>query len=749
MFNNLSFSKKLLISVLSVLILSSSITTYLISTKAFNGSKKLSEKYVKQLATSNALEIKSDLEKSIVLVKTFTSTLETSLKEQSPYSKSTLVELMSSILEKNPYIVGVWLYLEPNSFYENIPRMAGRYAHDETGRFSPYVMRTDGEINLIEQYPVLKDNLWITVPQSTGKEYITEPYKFEVDGKEVLNTTVSVPMYYKDEFVGVIGIDISLDSIVQRISKMKIYENGFAYIISNDGTIIAHKNTSHLGKNINQISKDKNDLMISKKVMEGKNFSFEKKIANNLTYNYVNSFKIGNSDEQWGFGLTVIEDEYLEDAYIIQNFSIIAGILSALLIGLVLFMSTRVLNNYLKTISNGLDNFFKFLNKESTSTSKINITSEDEFGKMSKKINNNVTIIEENINKENKLILDVKDVVNDVGQGYVTKRIQKESNTQSLNELKDLINQMLDNLENAVGKDLNVLSSVLESYTNYDFTRLLDSNDTGKIGNEITSMNKMITNMLVSNLNDGKTLEDYSQELTTNVKVLNSNANKQAVSLEEISASIEQITANITGTSNKAQEMFNISSTTKESTEKGKSLASKTALSMDEINEKVGNITNAIEIIDQIAFQTNILSLNAAVEAATAGEAGKGFAVVAQEVRNLANRSAVAAKEIKTLVESATLKANEGKSISSTMIEGFNELEGEILQTNQLINDVTNSAKEQTLGMIQISDAVHNLDKFTQENVLIAEKTNDIAKQTNEIATDVVSNVQKNKFIIN
>ena len=746
MFNNLSFSKKLLISVLSVLILSSAITTYLISSKAFNGSKKLSEKYVKQLATSNALEIKSDLEKSIVLVKTFTATLETSLKEQESYSKPTLVELMTSILEKNPYIVGVWLYLEPNSFYENIPRMAGRYAHDETGRFSPYVMRTNGEINLIEQYPVLKDNLWITVPQKTGKEYITEPYKFEVDGKEVLNTTVSVPMYYKDEFVGVIGIDISLDSIVQRISKMKIFENGFAYIISNDGTIIAHKNTSHLGKNINQISKDKNDLMISKKVMEGKNFSFEKKIKNEQTYNYVNSFKIGNSDEQWGFGLTVIEDEYLEDAHIIKNFSILAGIVSALLIGLVLFMSTRILNNYLKTISNGLDNFFKFLNKESTSTSKIDITSEDEFGEMSKKINENVTIIEENINRENELILDVKDVVNDVGQGCVRKRIQKDSNTQSLNELKDLINQMLDNLENAVGKDLNELSSVLESYTNYDFTRLLDLNNTGKIGNEITSMNKMITNMLVSNLNDGKTLEDYSQQLTTNVKVLNANANKQAVSLEEISASIEQITANITGTSNKAQEMFNISSTTKESTEKGKSLASKTALSMDEINEKVGNITNAIEIIDQIAFQTNILSLNAAVEAATAGEAGKGFAVVAQEVRNLANRSAVAAKEIKILVESATLKANEGKDISATMIEGFNELEGEILQTNQLINDVTNSAKEQTLGMIQISDAVNNLDSFTQENVVIAEKTNEIAKQTNEIATDVVSNVEKNKF---
>merc|ERR1711991_1300727 len=105
--------------------------------------------------------------------------------------------------------------------------------------------------------------------------------------------------------------------------------------------------------------------------------------------------------------------------------------------------------------------------------------------------------------------------------------------------------------------------------------------------------------------------------------------------------------------------------TVKSAVHTGQNLATKTASSMDEINTEVNAINESITIIDQIAFQTNILSLNAAVEAATAGEAGKGFAVVAQEVRNLASRSAEAAKEIKDLVESATIKANDGKKISS------------------------------------------------------------------------------------
>ena len=128
MFNNLSFSKKLLFSILSVLIISSSIATYLISSKAFTGSEKISEKYIKELSFSNALEVKSDIEKSVVLVKTFTSTLETAIKTDQGYRKDTMIELMTSILEKNPYIVGVWLYLEPNIFYENNIEFAGRYA---------------------------------------------------------------------------------------------------------------------------------------------------------------------------------------------------------------------------------------------------------------------------------------------------------------------------------------------------------------------------------------------------------------------------------------------------------------------------------------------------------------------------------------------------------------------------------------------------------------------------------------------
>ncbi|RBQ27925.1 methyl-accepting chemotaxis protein, partial [Aliarcobacter vitoriensis] len=255
-----------------------------------------------------------------------------------------------------------------------------------------------------------------------------------------------------------------------------------------------------------------------------------------------------------------------------------------------------------------------------------------------------------------------------------------------------------------------------------------------------------ITQMLVENKSNGLTLDKSSNVLLGNVDKLNLSSNEAAASLEETAAALEEITSNIRNNTNSIAQMASFSKNVTQSASQGENLANQTNVSMDEINAQVTAINEAISVIDQIAFQTNILSLNAAVEAATAGEAGKGFAVVAQEVRNLASRSAEAAKEIKDIVELATLKANEGKQIANNMIEGYKELNGNISQTINLISDIQNASKEQLLGIEQINDAVNQLDQQTQQNAMVASQTHDIAIVTDEIAKLIVSDADAKEF---
>jgi methyl-accepting chemotaxis protein len=175
-------------------------------------------------------------------------------------------------------------------------------------------------------------------------------------------------------------------------------------------------------------------------------------------------------------------------------------------------------------------------------------------------------------------------------------------------------------------------------------------------------------------------------------------------------------------------------------------LVENTEKSMLEINDSTIAIQEAITIIDQIAFQTNILSLNAAVEAATAGEAGKGFAVVAAEVRNLANRSADAAKQIKHLVEVASQKSIDGKNYSQEMKNSFEKLASMIEENTLIIEDVAKSNETQMLNISQISETMNRLDYITQENANMATKTKELATQTNEVALNMIKAASLNSY---
>ncbi|MFX4280637.1 methyl-accepting chemotaxis protein, partial [Aliarcobacter butzleri] len=376
----------------------------------------------------------------------------------------------------------------------------------------------------------------------------------------------------------------------------------------------------------------------------------------------------------------------------------------------------------------------------------IELDSQDEFGQMAKVINENIKKTESLILQDNILIDDVKRVVDEVKAGYLDKRIEKSTQNESLEELKNNFNGMLEITKQNICIDINKVVAVLDSFGKLDFRPKIE-NDNGKVAVGINNLATIINEMLVENKTNGLTLDKSSNVLLSNVDKLNLSSNEAAASLEETAAALEEVTSNVRNNTQNIAQMAKLSTEVTASASQGEKLANETTVAMDEINNQVNLINEAIGVIDNIAFQTNILSLNAAVEAATAGEAGKGFAVVAGEVRNLASRSAEAAKEIKAIVENATTKANQGKSIATNMIEGYKELNQNISQTISLISDIQNASKEQLLGIEQINDAVTQLDRQTQQNAMIASQTHDVALITDEISKLIVNDADAKEFV--
>ena len=218
-------------------------------------------------------------------------------------------------------------------------------------------------------------------------------------------------------------------------------------------------------------------------------------------------------------------------------------------------------------------------------------------------------------------------------------------------------------------------------------------------------------------------LNRSGQEMCKGAEDLSERTRQQAVALEETAAALTQMTVAVRSSTDRTRDTRKLVQDARASANTSANVVQSTVSAMQRIEAASSEIGHIIGVIDEIAFQTNLLALNAGVEAARAGDAGRGFAVVAQEVRELAQRSAKAAREIKTLITNSSTEVKEGVRLVGETGQALREIESFVEEINHNIDAIATSAGEQANGLEEISAAVTDVDRITQENAAMVERT--------------------------
>ncbi len=343
----------------------------------------------------------------------------------------------------------------------------------------------------------------------------------------------------------------------------------------------------------------------------------------------------------------------------------------------------------LESIQSGLRDFFAYLNYKRDTVSKILVKSNDEFGMMAKILNQNINEIKQKVTLDRSAVEQSIQTTRAIESGDLSVRIEANPANPQLVELKNVLNHTLEILHKKIGKNLNDISRVFNAYKTLDFTSRIQTPQ-GDVELAANGIGEEMCAMLKTSDGFAKMLDRVSNELGAVIARLSSASNIQAETLLETTKSVEQI--------NDAMDEVNTKTT--------------------EVIKQSEDIKEIIKIIRDIADQTNLLALNAAIEAARAGEHGRGFAVVADEVRKLAERTQNSLAEI---------EANTSMLISS-------------------INEVGSRIKDQTYGISQISIAIKNLEEITQENLGVARDSSDISNQVSSIAQEILKDANKKKY---
>jgi methyl-accepting chemotaxis protein len=313
--------------------------------------------------------------------------------------------------------------------------------------------------------------------------------------------------------------------------------------------------------------------------------------------------------------------------------------------------------------------------------------------------------------------------------GDFSRRVDARFTDAELTSLAQSVNQLMETVDRGIADTGDVLSALAHA----DLTRRMDGNYSGSLGklrDDTNAVCDKLRDVVVELRGTSQGLKMATGEILSGANDLSERTTKQAATIEETSATMEQLATTVLDNAKRAEEASASAAGVSRTAEQGGEVMREATSAMERITASSGKISNIIGLIDDIAFQTNLLALNASVEAARAGEAGKGFAVVAVEVRRLAQSAAEASSEVKALIEQSAGEVSAGSKLVAEAAGKLEAMLDGVRRNNELLEGIARESRAQAAAIEEVNVAVRQMDEMTQHNAALVEETNAAIEQT-------------------
>ncbi len=611
------------------------------------------------------------------------------------------INLLKANLDQHEFAFGSWFAEETKAFDGRQEEIANNkeLGANEAGVFTPYWSKNRNGEAQFSTFNADYAAEWYALAAKSGKGAITQPYL--ADGTDVPTTMTSIayPVMSGGKMIGVSGVDISLASLADRLAKLKPFNSGRVYLLSQGGKWLAAPIPEMLMKDY----EGEGEEVIKNALSSGSSG-----MIRDLTYDgnepfdrVVYPFGLPNVNANWvvlvDVPRTVINAPVNDQTYmmIVGGLVVLAAVLAGLYLAVRRFVQKPLaaLVGDVARLGNG--------DYESPISGQDRA---DETGQVAKSLEGFRHQLADTERLESE--------ARHEREQAERERSRSESERAETSALqRDIVARLGKGLSHLASGDLafRIADEFSGEYAQLkrDFNGAMES-----LEETIRTVNQSIVN-----------IGSGTGEISSAANDLSQRTEQQAASLEETAAALDELTSQVNASAENAKVAAKSVEFASSDAEQSGEVVQKAIAAMHGIEQSSHEVSRIIGVIDEIAFQTNLLALNAGVEAARAGEAGKGFAVVAQEVRELAQRSANAAKEIKTLISTSADQVREGVDLVGKAGGALENIAAQVVEINGLIRQISSSASEQAVGLKEINAAVNQMDQVTQQNAAMVEET--------------------------